>query len=207
MNDHEKNTTTDDDQRLEAWLAKAPMLPASPEFCSNVMLAITTKPRPWTAQLHDLLFAQKTMRWNLAGAMASVFVITTAGILTMQWHATSAPVSTLASTLAPAPLAMASNTGPAAMSVPASAALVRFQLSMPTAREVAVVGDFSQWQQQFQLKRVADGTWTTDIPLPPGTYEYVFVVDQQQWVTDPRAKVHRDDGFGNKNAVLTVLSL
>lgn len=199
MNDHEKNTTTGDDQRLEAWLAKAPMLPASPEFCSNVMRAITTKPRPWTARLHDLLFTRKTLQWNLAGAMASVFVIVTAGILTIQWHTTSAPVS--------APLAMASNTAPAAMSVPASTALVRFQLSMPTASEVAVVGDFSQWQQQFQLKRVADGTWATDIPLPPGTYEYVFVVDQQQWVTDPRAKIHRDDGFGNKNAVLTVLSL
>lgn len=203
MNDYENNTTTSDDQRLEAWLAKAPMLPASPEFCSNVMRAINTKPRPWTARLHDLFFAPKTMRWNLAGAMASVFVMATVGTLTMQWRTASAPAS--------APLAMANNTVPetmpTTMSVSARPTLARFQLNMPAAREVAVVGDFSQWQQRYKLKRLPDGTWATDIPLPPGTYEYIFVVDQQQWMTDPRAKVYRDDGFGNKNAVVNVLSL
>lgn len=199
MNDHEKHTTTSDDQRLETWLAKAPMLPASPEFCSNVMRAINTKPRPWTARLYDLFFAPKTLRWNLAGAMASVFVMATVGTLTMQWRTASAPVS--------APLAMANNTAPETTPMPARPTLARFQLNMPAAREVAVVGDFSQWQQRYKLKRLPDGTWVTDIPLPPGTYEYIFVVDQQQWMTDPLAKVYRDDGFGNKNAVVNVLSL
>lgn len=196
MNDQEKkNIATSSDQRLEAWLEKAPMLPASPEFCRNVMRAIEAKPQPWRTRIHELFFARKTFQWNLAGAMASIVVVVTAGILTVQWHGD------------PAPLAVANNVAPTAISGAANLVMARFQLNMPTAREVAVVGDFSQWQQRYTLKRLPDGTWTTDIPLPPGTYEYIFVVDQQQWVTDPGAKVYRDDGFGNKNAVLNIFSL
>jgi len=42
------------------------------------------------------------------------------------------------------------------------------------------------------------------VPLPPGNYEYVFVVDGERWVADPRAARYRPDGFGNNNAMLTV---
>lgn len=195
MNDQEKNIATSSDQRLEAWLEKAPMLPASPEFCRNVMRAIEAKPRLWRTRIRELFFARRNFQWNLASAMASIVVMVTAGVLAVQWHRN------------PAPPAIANNAVPTAMPAAANLVIARFQLSMPTAREVAVVGDFGQWQQRYTLKKLLDGTWTTDIPLPPGTYEYIFVVDQQQWVTDPRAKVYRDDGFGNKNAVLNVLSL
>jgi hypothetical protein len=42
------------------------------------------------------------------------------------------------------------------------------------------------------------------LALPPGDYEYMFVVDDGQWVTDPLAVETRDDGFGGQNAVLEV---
>jgi hypothetical protein len=32
----------------------------------------------------------------------------------------------------------------------------------------------------------------------------MFVVDGKAWVTDPKAETYRDDGFGNKNAVMRV---
>jgi len=35
-------------------------------------------------------------------------------------------------------------------------------------------------------------------------YEYMLVVDDGKWVTDPNAKVYADDGFGSKNAVLFI---
>jgi len=42
------------------------------------------------------------------------------------------------------------------------------------------------------------------IPLKPGRYEYMFVVDGQQWIPDPFAAEQTDDGFGSRNAVLEV---
>ena len=38
--------------------------------------------------------------------------------------------------------------------------------------------------------------------LPRGRHQYMFVVDDQEWQTDPRADVRVDDGFGNQNAVV-----
>jgi hypothetical protein len=40
--------------------------------------------------------------------------------------------------------------------------------------------------------------------LQPGTYSYMFVVDGERWVTDPYASNFRNDGFGQKNAVLRI---
>jgi 1,4-alpha-glucan branching enzyme len=48
------------------------------------------------------------------------------------------------------------------------------------------------------------GVWTVDIPLRPGVYSYMFVVDGTAWVTDPDAESFQDDGFGNRNAVVRV---
>jgi 1,4-alpha-glucan branching enzyme len=47
--------------------------------------------------------------------------------------------------------------------------------------------------------------WSVTLPLTPGRYEYMFVVDGQRWVSDPAAIEQSDDGFGARNAVLEVL--
>ena len=49
-----------------------------------------------------------------------------------------------------------------------------------------------------------NGVWVTMLVLAPGTYEYMFVEDEEQWMTDPLALRTRDDGFGGLNAVLDV---
>jgi hypothetical protein len=41
------------------------------------------------------------------------------------------------------------------------------------------------------------------VTLPPGMYEYMFVVDGK-WITDPAADERRDDGFGRQNALLRI---
>jgi hypothetical protein len=53
------------------------------------------------------------------------------------------------------------------------------------------------------MERTGD-VWTAQLVLPPGTYEYMFVENGENWVTDPLALQTRDDGFGRKNAVLDV---
>src|SRR6185312_12608641 len=55
---------------------------------------------------------------------------------------------------------------------------VQFVLAAPQATRVAVAGDFNGWSaEQSQLVRSADGTFRLQVSLPPGHYQYQFVVD------------------------------
>lgn len=169
------------DVRLEAWLRSAALPPASPGFCARVMHAIKARPEPWRIGLRRFLFSPHALRWNVAGA--AVAALTVSGLAVGLALLVGRP---------PAPMA--------------ETVTVRFAIALPQARQVSLAGDFTQWQPRVPLRRSADGNWVAEIPLPPGNYEYVFVVDDKRWVTDPRAGRYRDDGFGNRNAVLTVTS-
>ncbi|MBS2031733.1 MAG: zf-HC2 domain-containing protein [Deltaproteobacteria bacterium] len=82
---------------------------------------------------------------------------------------------------------------------------VQFVLAAPQATRVAVAGDFNGWNSdKTQLVRNADGTFRLSVSLPPGRYQYQFVVDGERWVPDPLAAEVVDDGFGGKNAVLSI---
>ena len=73
------------------------------------------------------------------------------------------------------------------------------------ARTVHVAGDFNGWNPaRTSLEQISNGAWAVTIPLKPGRYEYMFVVDGQQWIADPFAAEQHDDGFGSRNAVLEV---
>jgi len=88
----------------------------------------------------------------------------------------------------------------------AATVYVQFVMEAPSARSVAVAGDFNDWEAQHQLADPdGDGVWTGRIAVTPGIHEYMFVVDGDQWVTPPSAEAYRDDGFGSRNAVVTVL--
>jgi hypothetical protein len=72
----------------------------------------------------------------------------------------------------------------------------------PSVETVYVAGTFNDWNpQDVSMERKGD-LWTAVLVLPRGTYEYMFVEDETNWVTDPLALQTRDDGFGRKNAVL-----
>lgn len=83
---------------------------------------------------------------------------------------------------------------------------VIFTISGINANQIAVAGDFNGWNTSAnQLEDPdGDGIWTGKMYLKPGRYEYMLVVDDGKWVTDPNAKVYADDGFGSKNAVLFI---
>ena len=89
--------------------------------------------------------------------------------------------------------------------VAASAANIRFVYVAPGATNVSVVGDFNGWNAQaMPLRRLGDGTWIVDVPLPPGRYAYAFLVDGRITV-DPSAP--RADGEFGENSVLMVRGL
>lgn len=83
---------------------------------------------------------------------------------------------------------------------------VQFVLAADDARTVAVAGDFNGWDPAGHTLRDpdGDGQWTGMFALRPGLHKYMFLVDGERWVTDPRAESYVDDGFGMRNALLNV---
>jgi hypothetical protein len=123
---------------------------------------------------------------------------------------TSVRLSPLTGALAAAALVVAILWNPRNPNTPATpttdpVVYVQFVLEAPSATSVAVAGDFSDWQPAFALEDSdGDGVWSARVPVQPGVYAYMFLVDETSWQTDPNAGRYQDDGFGNRNAVLAV---
>jgi hypothetical protein len=83
---------------------------------------------------------------------------------------------------------------------------VQFELRAEGAHSVAVAGDFNDWSPDVGLLRDPndDGVWRGLVPVRPGVHKYMFVVNGEEWVTDPVAESYVDDGFGMRNALLAV---
>jgi len=83
---------------------------------------------------------------------------------------------------------------------------LRFVYFDEDAESIEVAGDFSDWNT-VSLSREFIGdrqVWTGLIPVSRGEHRYMFVRNGEEWLTDPLATVQRDDGFGNKNAVIYI---
>lgn len=82
---------------------------------------------------------------------------------------------------------------------------MRLQYRAPEARRVCVAGTFNNWQPDAApMQPQADGLWSIELELPPGTYEYRFVVDGCCWCSDPNATDTVLNPFGDYNAVLRI---
>jgi hypothetical protein len=92
---------------------------------------------------------------------------------------------------------------PAVTSNAPATVVVRFTLVAQGARQVAVAGDFNDWDPKSTMlvNQDGQGNFVGTVSLPPGAHEYMFVVDGK-WVTDPAASELRPDGFGRTNAIL-----
>lgn len=79
-----------------------------------------------------------------------------------------------------------------------------FQLTAPGASQVCVAGTFNDWDPVARpLKKGKDDVFRTWMNLPPGTYEYRFVVDGA-WQEDPSCAEQAPSPFGGYNSVLEV---
>ena len=151
--------------------------------------------RAWWREMTDMLWAPRDLRWNLASAvaLACLALLVVGGAVARRLSPKSGQ---------PAAVAGAPSASTAAA---ASTVLVRLVVLRPSARTVQVAGDFNGWNPaSTSLEQISDGAWAVTIPLKPGRYEYMFVVNGRQWIADPFAAEQNDDGFGSRNAVLDV---
>ncbi|RMH54528.1 MAG: hypothetical protein D6679_13460, partial [Candidatus Hydrogenedentota bacterium] len=81
----------------------------------------------------------------------------------------------------------------------------RFQAPSGT-KSVSVAGSFNNWDAFANplSDPDGDGVWTVLIDLPPGEYQYKFVVNEIDWKTDPENPRKIEDGFGGENSVIAI---
>ncbi len=93
---------------------------------------------------------------------------------------------------------------------------VAFHFEAPSARVVQLAGN---WPENDWLRGQAqtgsflvgemkdedgDGIWERTEKLPPGRYQYKFVIDRVNWKQDPNNPNRIDDGYGGFNSLLDV---
>ena len=156
----------------------------APLWLERVVMAEVTAARPSRARRAAAWVLRPSLRLSPLGLGLAAAVMAT--VLLAPWRGTRPAL---------APVAAA----------PAAVVYVQFVLDAPGARSVAVAGDFNGWEGRSGLTDPdGDGIWTGRVPLQPGVHEYMFVIDEDEWVTDPRADRWSEDGFGNRNAVVAV---
>jgi len=160
-------------------------MPAPAFFTAEVMRRLPARKATIGDRVRDFLFKGRMLKWNMATAFAAAVLF--ALVFTQVVRTRNAPVET------------------AALSRQEQTVTVTMNLHAPEAHQVAVAGTFNKWKADaHMLTKQENGVWTVSIRLKPGEHSYMFVVDGKAWVTDPNAETYRDDGFGNKNAVMRV---
>jgi len=81
---------------------------------------------------------------------------------------------------------------------------VTFSFESSDAKEVILMGDFNNWNTKKHLmKNNENGMWNKSVVIPPGRYEYKFLVDRQ-WKEDPQNDQTCLNCFGTYNNVFNV---
>lgn len=160
-------------------------LPGS--FTAEVMKKLPLRKGSLLVRARDFVFGERNLRWNVATAAAALafFAVIISGVI-FQFQNRERLVTQN-------------------VSQRETVKTVSVNFYAPQARTVSVAGDFNRWSaEEGVMKRQENGTWTVEVPLKPGVYHYMFVVDGEGWIPDPKSESYRDDGFGNRNSVLRV---
>jgi 1,4-alpha-glucan branching enzyme len=81
---------------------------------------------------------------------------------------------------------------------------VFFTLEHADASEVYLCGSFNEWSEtSLPMIFLGAGKWVKQLVLPPGRYEYKFLVDGT-WISDPSGAHKVVNAFGSTNSVVEV---
>lgn len=184
-------------QEIISLLQKSDKITLPPGFTEKVMVQIEKKPVFLKQKIYRWILSplnvHLTWAWKWSMAFALVFLIW-AGVNLhySRWRQLQTQVGQLEqqiTTLKDQP-------------VP-----TRFVFQSSMAKSVHLAGTFNNWQtkEQYRLVNVSgSGIWSITLMLEPGKYEYMFLVNEKEWVTDPGAMDFYSDGFGHKNSIVEV---
>ncbi len=182
----------DDDELIERISAelRSPVR-LGPDFEERVMASIRSAPRgqPLSAFMGWLLRPRRMELSPLGVAAAAALVLL---VVAGTWE------------LARRDAVVAHNRALQASQEPVR--VVQFVFVAPSARSVALVGDFNGWDTRAtpMQRKAAPGLWTVSLPLSVGRHQYAFVINETDWAPDPTAPPAVADDFGTPSSVVTV---
>ena len=173
-----------------------------PRFDERVMEALNA---PEVIPLHPTRQAGRpwimrpwTVRVSPIGAFAAAAALV--GVVALgAWRLSSAEQVQLASN----PF-VGSNVVPVANTGEEPLVLKQFTYYQKGLESISLIGEFNDWDEDSTaLTEVSEGVWQVTLRLRPGVYEYQFMLNGTQRVTDPTMPQTSSD-FGSPNSVVTV---
>jgi 1,4-alpha-glucan branching enzyme len=79
-----------------------------------------------------------------------------------------------------------------------------FTLEHATATKVSIVGTFNDWNKDANPMTLENGSWKTRITLKPGKHEYQFVINDTDWILDPKRNISVENKYDGKNSVIEI---
>ncbi|MCD4780848.1 MAG: glycogen-binding domain-containing protein [Candidatus Omnitrophica bacterium] len=82
---------------------------------------------------------------------------------------------------------------------------ILFELNDKNVNTVSLTGNFTDWDTKgIPLKKNWRGIWRIQIKLNPGKYEYKFIINKNDWITDPTNPETVINSFGTRNSIRIV---
>jgi 1,4-alpha-glucan branching enzyme len=81
------------------------------------------------------------------------------------------------------------------------------QEAAPEAKEVALVGDFNEWDTQagIPMKKQKDGVFKAVVELESGKeYQFRYLIDGETWENDWEADGYVTNGVDGENSIVRV---
>jgi hypothetical protein len=174
------------DLQVAHLIRQMPDLEPPPHLLSSVMQSIQPKTLPWWVRMYRWAISPKSITFTplrvVPVALLLIVAFAALSLFTTLPHIGNQPFQRHGQHQVP----------------------VVFNLRLPDARSVSVIGSFNAWKAQGYEMRLDEQqkAWSLMVSLPEGRHEYAFLVDGQKVIPDPGASFFQQDGFGNKNSVL-----
>lgn len=81
---------------------------------------------------------------------------------------------------------------------------VEFEFEDADAKKVSIVGNFNDWNKDANPMKLENGIWKCTLKLKPGKHEYQFVVNDTDWIVDPKSGTSVKNKFEGMNSVIEI---
>ncbi|HNX74381.1 MAG TPA: hypothetical protein PLM07_07050 [Candidatus Rifleibacterium sp.] len=82
--------------------------------------------------------------------------------------------------------------------------VVEFEFEDADAKKVSVVGNFNDWNKDTNTMKLENGIWKCSVSLKPGKYEYQFVVNDTDWIVDPKSGNAVKNKYEGMNSIIEI---